>query len=519
MYVQNAKRGNKSLTYTLSAPIKGLNKRDSIADMEATYAVVMDNYIPYEDKVCLRNGYVSYVRFADKTETLAVYNSGGLSELFAVSGHRIYNISSKNNVYAYPDVFLSEDDCQTVQYKNYLYFMNGADTPKVYHVDSQGAEHLEDWGFNGDNLNAASIIAGSVSKQRLWFIEKGTLRVWYAENAGNIAGELKCFDLSQVCRFGGYLTAVADWTLDGGQGIDDLTVFITSEGEVLVYAGSDVADADDWKLRGSYKISRPIGYNRCLAYQGDVVIITQDGYIPLSGALPADKSNASQIAFSDTIRDLVMSRTKMYAQRRGWQGIIYAAGGYAIFNVPLNKGFEQHVININTGAWCRFTDINSYCWAEFDRCLYFASDDGVYLFDEGHSDNGEPIIGEVMQAYTDLGSERLKKIQLINPRTKSLYKYTLIIYTDTDMQNIKTEYAEQIGFGNGVKWNEAKWSSGEAKTGTKWENSGSNDFHSQWIGNSATGYKIALVFKTSTCGNRVEWYETSIRYELGEGML
>lgn len=518
MYAQSIIRNNKSITYTLPAPIKGLNCRDAVADMDYSYAISMDNYIPYEDKVVLRKGYRPYVFLESKVKTLATYNAGGKSVLLAVSNHKIYNISSKNNIYAYTDVFLSEDDCQTVQYKNYLYFMNGMDVPKVYYTDTQGIEHLENWGFSGDNLNAGAIVAGSVSKQRLWFIEKGTLKVWYTENAGNISGNLQCFDLSQVCRFGGYIVAIANWTLDGGQGIDDLTVFITSEGEALIYSGSNVNNADDWKLRGSYRISRPIGYNCCLPYQGDVAIICQEGYISLSSALPVNKVISSQTAFSDTIRDLVKKRTKMYAQKSGWQAIIYTAGGYALFNVPLNKGFEQHVINVNTGAWCRFTDINSCCWTEYDKRLYFGSDDGVYLFDEGYNDNGEPIIGIVAQAYTDLGSSRLKKIQLINPRTKSKYKYSLIIYTDTDMQNEQKQYCENIGYSNGVKWNNCKWSS-TIKSGAKWENSGSDILHSQWISNSATGYKFSIVFKTSTSGNLIEWYETGIRYELGNGLL
>lgn len=518
MCAQYATRYNKSITYTLPAPIKGLNKRDAAADMDSSYALTMDNYIPYDDKVILRKGYQKYAGFQNKIETLAVLNNGTQSEILAVGGHKIWNISSKSNVYQYPDVYISENRCYTVQYKNYLYFLNGIDTPKVYFTDTQGVQHLTDWGFEGGGLNARALIAGSVSKQRLWFIEKGTMRVWYAENAGNIAGELQCFDLAQVSRFGGYLSAVANWTQDGGQGIDDLTVFITSEGEVLVYSGSNVNDADDWKLRGSYKISRPIGYNCVISYQGDLVIITQAGYIPLSSALPLDKANSSQVAFSDAIRDLVTSRTKMYFSRAGWQGIIYAQGGYALFNVPLNKGFEQHVINVNTGAWCRFTDINSCCWAEYNSRLYFGSDDGVYLFDEGYSDNGEAIIGEVAQAYTDLGNSNLKRVQLINPRTKSLYNYTLVIYTNTDMQNNRYEYCENIGNSGGCMWNKTMWANSEKAT-AKWINSGSDELHSQWIGNSATGYKFSLVFKTGTLGNRVEWHETSIRYELGAGVL
>ena len=163
--------------------------------------------------------------------------------------------------------------------------MNGMDAPKVFYIDANGDEHISGWGFTGENLNEARIIAGAVSKEFLWFIEKGTLKVWYTETAGNIAGTLLSFDLSQISKFGGELVAVANWTIDGGTGIDDLTAFITSEGEVLVYAGSNPNDAESWELKGSYKISKPIGYRCTMPYQGDIVIICQDGYFPMGKAL------------------------------------------------------------------------------------------------------------------------------------------------------------------------------------------------------------------------------------------
>lgn len=511
-------RSNRSRSFILPAPVKGLNMRDCIAETDPACAIVMDNYVPYKDKVVLRGGCLKYSA-SGRVSTLAVYKNGTGPVLLAVSGHKMHNVSSGKPLAVQNSVFFSDDECHYVQYKNYLYFMNGTDIPKVYRIEDNGEETLQNWGFYGDELNASAVIAGSVSKQRLWFMEKGTLRVWYTENAGNVSGELKCFDLSQVSRFGGTLAAVTSITLDGGQGIDDLTAFITSEGEVLVYSGYDVSDAADWKLRGSYKTARPVGYDCCLAYRGDVALITQEGYIFLSEALPAGNEGYNAVSFSDIIRDLVSDRTKFFAGRGGWQGIMYPRGGYALFNVPLDKGFEQHVVNINTGAWCRFTGINSRCWAEFDGRLYFGSDDGVYLFDEGCSDNGKAIAGEVRQAYTDLGSGRLKRIQLINPRTKSLCRYRLTVCTDTDMQSGSAEYTETIGRSDGIKWNKAKWSSESNNSSAKWENSGSSELHSQWISNSATGYKFSVVFKTETSGNRIEWYETGIRYEFGEGLL
>lgn len=518
MKLKTVQRINKSVSYTLPAPIKGLNVRDSLANMAPEYAITMDNYIPLDTKVSLRSGYVEYAALSDKVCTLAEYKTGTENRFIAVSGSRAYNISSKNNISAYDGVTFSNGYCRTQQYKNYLYFVNGQDTPKVYYVED-GVEHFEDWGFSNDSLNDIKIINVGFSKQRLWFVERGTLKVWYPEAAGNIKGNLNCFDLSQISRYGGELVAVANWTQDGGQGIDDLTVFLTSEGEALIYSGDDINNASSWCLKGSYKISRPIGYNCLMQYQGDIVVISEDGYIPLSRALPLDKANASQYAFSDAIRGLVLDRTSHYSAKNGWRGIIYGRGGYALFNVPVSNQFEQHVINVNTGAWCRFTGIRAYCWGEYNQRLYFGSDKGVFLFDEGSSDNGIEICGEVEQAFNDLGTGRLKKIQLLNPRTKSSSGYALVIYTNMDMETQKVNYQESIGYAGQSNWDTVKWSSAENLSGTKWAAARGTSIRSQWIANSSTGYKASIVFKTKTKGNLIEWYETGIRYETGSGVL
>ena len=512
-------RQTKSISYTLPAPLKGLNVRDSLADMEAGFAIVMDNYIPQDTKVALRPGYIEYITTNNKVYTLVEYIKGNSRKFLAVIGNKIWDISSPTNPTVYDSPTLTDAHCQTAQYKNYLYFVNGVDVPKVYYIDDNNEAHLGAWGFSSENLAPEKIVNVSVSKQRLWFVEKNTLKVWYPETAGNVSGTLQCFDLAQVCRFGGHLVAVANWTQDGGQGIDDLTVFITSEGEALIYSGSNVNSASDWKLRGSYKISRPVGYRCLVPYQGDVVIISEDGYIPLSKALPMEQANASQISFSDNIRGLVLERTSKYATLYGWQGIIYSRRGYGIFNVPVGNQFEQHVININTGAWCRWTDIRALCWGSFNGRMYFGSDNAVFLFDEGWSDNGIAIKGSVEQAYNNLGTNSLKKVQLLNPRTRSGSGFALVIYTNADMESRRIDYEESIGSSGISKWNKVKWSNLISPSGALWGMSGSHVIRSQWIANSSTGYKISLVFKTNTRGNAIEWYETGIRFQIGTGVL
>ena len=65
---------------------------------------------------------------------------------------------------------------------------------------------------------------------------------------------------------------------------------------------------------------------------------------------------------------------------------------------------------------------------------------------------------------------------------------------------------------------QAKWSSLAHPSGVKWATL-QGSIRSQWIGNSATGFKFSLVFKTKTRGNLIDWYNTGIRLEDGAGIL
>lgn len=515
-HLQN--RTSKSINYTLPSPVGGLNVRDSLDAMPAEDAIVLDNYIPQETKLALRKGYTIYAKTDTKFMTLAAYKKYNEPRFIGISDGTAYNLTSKKYITPYGGISWQNSRCQTVQYKDRLYFMNGTDCPKVFYVNDNSEDIFTDWGFYGEGLTPEKIITGTVSKQFLWFVEKGSMKIWYAAEAGNVSGELKCFDLSNVARFGGHIMAVCSWTLDGGQGMDDLTVFITSEGEAIVYSGINPNSANNWELRGIYKISRPIGYRCAMPYQGDIIVITEEGYLPLSKVLPLNQAAQSSMAFSDKIRGLILNRTSVSKNKDGWQGIIYPKGGYALFNVPVSRNFEQHVINLNTGAWCRFTNIKSLCWEMFEGHLYFGSDYGVYLFDDGYSDAGNPICGEVHQAFNNLGFDGLKKIQLLNPRTKSSTHYALVIYTDMDFEERKSSFAENFGNSGITKWNEAVWSHLKNPIGTKWQTL-KGVTRSQWIANSSTGFKAGIVFKTKTRGNLIEWYDTGVRYECGNGIL
>lgn len=514
-------RAVKSREVTLPAPIAGLNRKEPISAMKPLFAVTMDNYIPLDSKVELRPGYSKYATLGVKkgmVQTLAAYHYPSYNAFFAVYDGKIWDISAGSAPVDLA-VSLTNNYCQTVQYKNYLYFMNGYDTPKAYYIDANGDAQIGDWGFSGTGLTASRIINGTVSKEFLWFVEKGSLKAWYSAQAGDVAGTLNSFDLAQIAKWGGELVAITNWTIDGGTGIDDYTAFITSEGEVLVYSGINPNDPDGWALKGSYKISKPIGYRCTMQYQGDVVIICQDGYFPMGKALAAANAGDSLVAFSDNIRGLVIDKTSVNSWRKGWQSVIYTKKGYGIFNVPTGEQFEQHVINVATGAWCRFTNIRAFCWCVYDDNIYFGSDDAVYQFDSGYSDDGIEIEGTIQQAYNDFGTPSLKTVPLLNPRTASSAPYALAIYTNADYRQRDVRYVNTIGYSSGTKWNTKNWAKTGDPIGTYWASSQVNKINSQWIMNSSAGVKFSVVFKTKTRGLLVDWYETGIRYEIGTGIV
>ena len=508
---------NRSINYILPSPIGGLNMRDSLDAMEETDAMVMDNYYPSESSVCLRNGYKAYAMCEDnnRVESLINFCNPQHSRLFAATEGKIVDITSGGNHIEVEN--LQSNFWQYVQFRDRLLLANGVDNPLSYFEDEHGLWQWQETVLSGTGLEKNRLCKPTISKQRVFYVESNSLCYWYADGVGEVQGTLNKVDLSFLTSRGGYLSAIASWTLDGGQGIDDLTVFITSEGEVLVYSGSNPSDADDWRMRGKYFVSRPVGDNCILQYQGDIVLICEDGYVPLSSVLKLSGSNVNSVAYSDKIRGLILSRLKNGKNLFGWQGIIYPRGGYALFNVPNGAQFEQHVINMSSGAWCRFVGIKALCWCLFEGRLFFGSDSGVFLFDEGHSDDGMPILGSVHQAYCSLGSARYKKILMLNPRVKSNSAFALNIYTNMDFDDEDKEYFEDIGAEGGSKWNFSKWSCLARPIGTKWGNL-KTKIQSQWIGNNAVGFKASVVFRTKTNGAAIEWYNTGLRFEQGEGV-
>src|SRR3546814_3635141 len=71
-------------------------------------------------------------------------------------------------------------------------------------------------------------------------------------------------------------------------GLSEQNIFVSTEGEVAVYQGSDPGEAATWSKVGVYRIGKPLGARAHFRGGGDIAIATSVGLVPLSKAISLD---------------------------------------------------------------------------------------------------------------------------------------------------------------------------------------------------------------------------------------
>lgn len=497
-------------TASLQAPTGGLNAKDPIAAMQETEAVELENWFPTPSSVDIRNGYESYVTGAPApVRTLAFYNDGVNKELFGVAGGGIYDVTTAGAWPAATVTGLTNSDFQTINIGTaggfFLMMVNGADKLQYY----DGTSWTQDGGtYTITGVDTADCIHINNFKNRVWLIEKDSFRAWYLP-VSSIGGAANSLELSGLFRQGGYLMAMANWTIDNASGVDDYAAFITSEGEVALYKGTDPSSAATWALVGTFRMGRPIG-RRCFCKAGaDVLVLTTDGAFPLSKALLTDRSQLN-LAATDKISDLFNADIRDYGSIFGWQPIIHPIGKKLIINVPKteNTVAQQYVMHTSHGAWCKFTGWNAICWETLDDSLYFGAEDGVYIADTGRTDNGSDITSVAQQAFSYFGNKSgLKRWTMTRCVFNSDGFITPAVVLNVDFALNRTSVAPSFTDNVGSAWDISDW---DIAAWTKGDNIIKN-----WQTVTGVGYAGGLRVVTQTQNVKCEWQSSDFVFERG----
>lgn len=497
---------------SLPAPTEGWDTESPVAELPQTRARLFDNWIAHGIQLELRKGNRDHVTgIGAAVETLMAYNNAASAKLFAAAGANVYNVTAAGAVGAAVRTGLGSARHSFVNFETaggaFLWTCNGADAPAHYDGSSWANPSLTLTGFTADE-----IFQVFASKQRLFVLFLDSLTFGYLAT-DSIAGTVSNFPLGSVFSRGGRLIAGATMSRDGGDGLDDLTAFLTSEGEIAVFAGDNPGDAAAWSKVGAWQVGTPVGDRPFVALDGDLGVITEGGLVSLARVMAAgadfDPSNLPYV--SARIATPFSDRARLSGAFDGWQGLRFPGANLLIVNTPTSASTaEQFVRHAVTGGWGRFTGWNFACFELFRGDLYAGGFDGrVALCWEGYSDDGEDIVGACETAWTALGSRGVVK-RLVKARpivtTQTGASFAMVARVDyADTPAVPTPSVEPLT--DALIWGEGLWGVG------RW--GGRNQGARQWRTISGVGHAISFAFEARSNQSRFALNGIDLVFEAG----
>jgi len=363
--------------------------------------------------------------------------------------------------------------------------------------------------FGVTGVDSSVFINVNLFKNRLYFTEKSTLKVWYLP-VNSLGGAASALNFGGIARNGGFLQAMATWTIDAGQGADDYAVFITNMGEIIVYNGTDPSDAATWALKGVWQLGYVFSRRCFYKWAGDILLLTQDGLVPLASALQSSRLDP-RVNLTDKIFFAISLAADTYSTEFGWQVIYYAKPNMLLINIPNPSGTEQYVMHTITKAWCNFTGINTTCFELHNDDLYFGGTGFVGKFFDTNADDSGQISATCQQAYSYFDNPgQQKRFTMVRPT------FLVDVGAPGIYAGINTDFQTQNNLGKvtfvntpttTAVWGTAKWDVDVF--------AGNLVISRQWQGVTGLGYAGGINLNMVSAGIDVHWVSTDYVMEKG----
>lgn len=354
-------------------------------------------------------------------------------------------------------------------------------------------------------------------KARLWFVEKDTLNAWYLPTNA-FGGAATKFPLTSVFRLGGALLFGGTWTVDSGTGIDDMQVFVTTEGEVAVYQGTDPAAASTWAIAGLYRIARPLNKQSWFWAGSDLFIMTEEGIVALSQVMTRDRVQLQTVALTASIEDLWRETIGKRTATSRFPVTVWPSESLFIIGVPSTTGQPTCLVaNTRSGAWSRIKGWDAQAVRVFNDRLYFGNTDGkVYQADVGGTDAGDEYIGVYVPKFQEYGTPDWKSAMHARAQWRSDVQASvrLVAYSNYIANALPSLPPPMPANASGT-WGTVgqKWGGG-----TKWGAVEPVVAGTEWQSVTGGGYALApglVVVSNRTTKPAFELISTHLRFETG----
>jgi hypothetical protein len=507
-------------TRTFLAPVKGWVQSESLAADISAGASVLENFFPTTRGIRPRGGSLRHATVTAGVRSLMTWRSGTAERLFACDATAIYNVTSPASPTVQPAADItgrSSGFYSSVMFAgtggDFLVAVNGSDDRLLY---------------NGTTWTTAPAIAGVSSanlshvwmfKNRLFFVEKNTLNAWCL-GVDAIGGAAVKISLSGVFKKGGSLLFGDTWSVDAGDGLDDICVFISTLGEVAAFSGVNPSDPTNWSQEGRYDIGRPLGPNAYFRAGGDLVIATTDGLVPLSAAMNKDPAALTLAAVTRAIEQEWKSQAMARESSLQWSCLKWVARNMAIIGLPTVGASEicAFVVNLLTGAWAKYTGWNISCQAEMGNLAFFGSPDGgVFIAEASGSDDGQPYFSTFVGLYEHLRSPVIAKTVKM-ARSTWLYRKPFISRVSFSFDYLKRlpAYPDAAAHPSLDVWDVGKWDV------ALWDAGSAEQVVTNWVSTAGEGFALApniQITNSHTAPPEAELLSVDLLYETGGAVV
>ena len=431
--------------FTMPPPYGGLDLVSPIDNMEPTFALELVNVFPGPNAPTVRLGYEQFasIGVSSPIATAATLElKDASSQLIATTATNIYKVTTGAVASSIKGATtVTNGEFQTITYANNLYMCNGVDDAKVY----TGTGNVQDVTFTG--VAKSSLINVTTYKERLYFVEKNTAKVWYGGlQVTGVAGTpaLTSFDFQYVFSKGGYLVGIGSFSTNTSMTSQDYFWACSSEGEIVFYNGTYAGDPTSWSLSAKYYIGRPLGYRAFVRYNNDIWIITEQGIVPISGLFMSDPEAAVQVV-SYKVNPLISEYASLIPFDHQWTGFFWPQGRRIYISVPVTGNSCRFLVySIDTKGWSLFQlydDQHAFSSCLFNKKPYYASATGVIW--KGETGQADAITATDSQsinfvgrtAFSFYGSRsNYKAFKDIRPLLKVKRGISLGMILDTDFK-------------------------------------------------------------------------------------
>lgn len=455
-----------SAPISFPAPTNGLVTTADLASQLAGAASVLENWLPTLTGARIRGGCAKYGLAAGLTDIKALfkYVYGTVEQLFAATPTAIYNMSAPAAPPATQVAVvtgLNGGDWSTLQYTNagvsYLLCFNGKDDRRIYNGSTWGTTPAVTF---TDSTTMANLNFGWVFKNRVFMLKNGSLDAYYLPDVYTVGGAAKVFPLGAVMKKGGSLLMGFSWSLESGNGPNEYCVFVSTEGEVAVYNGSDPGSADDFALVGVYQIGPPMGKNAFIKSGGDVLIATVDGLTPLSQAFQRDRQQLTLVSASRPIEE--DWRLAAQSTGSGWTLTLWPEQNLVFVCFPANNVVPDttFVFNALNGKWGIIKNWQATCYAAYQKSLFFGSYGGyIYRGDFRGTDDGLPFQATYLSSFSPgAGFGQVKSASLAKMFIRGAQRPWMRLFARADMDRSIPNFASVTTNTAGSSlWDEGLW--------------------------------------------------------------